>query len=75
MENSTVDEKGMWMCGAGGPECVSVDLFELRHGGALVQQVEETAVMVGRLDVIIVVAGGGHRRKRSGCKNHNCFLF
>lgn len=62
MEDSTVEEKRMRISGGGGSECLGVDLLELRHGGALVQQAEETMVMVGCLDVIIIVRGGcGHR--------------
>lgn len=31
MENATIEKKGVWIVGRGGTECVSVDLFELRH--------------------------------------------
>lgn len=46
MENSSMEEEGMWMNGGGGTEGVGVDLLQLRHGGALVQQVKKAAVMV-----------------------------
>ena len=45
MENSGIEKEGVWTVGGGGSaECVSVDLFELRHVSTFIEQLEKTAV-------------------------------
>lgn len=47
MEDSAMEEEGVWVCGRCGAQCVSVYLLELRHVRTLVQQVEKMGVEVG----------------------------
>ena len=39
MKNSAIEKEGVWVVGGGGStECVSVDLFELRHVCTFIEQ-------------------------------------
>lgn len=46
MENSAVEEKGVWVVKCGCTKSIGVYLFELRNGSALCQDLEDMASML-----------------------------
>lgn len=77
VENSGIEKEGVWtVSGGGSAECVSVDLFELRHVRTFIEQLENTAVAAMLSCVAIVVAVDCERRLKvrkwawCGCEHH-----